>query len=457
MLSLRKRAWISGGLTALITIFAGTLLFYSFLDQWALQRFDQALAERHTQIVIALNSTADAPESLGDLIFDPVYQTPNSGRYWQVAGPDAALYTSASLLDGTLPDPGTWTDGLTLADAVTRDGEDLRSASQRITLEDGRTWKVTVAESQSELTAARTDIRRSLLAAFALVAALSLSSVLLQTAAIVRPLDKLRKDVSKRWVTDEELIASDYPEEVAPLVTDINALLHRNREMVSRSRRQAADLAHALKTPSAILRNELASLAEQGHDMSQALDALQRIDAQVARSLARIRSSNTGEPTLARADLTNSLNRLSRLFSAMASRDGKQFTTRCDANLHIRMDAQDVEEVLGNLLDNALKWCKTSVALTARRLPEGIEILVEDDGPGIAASDRDRAIQSGARLDTSISGTGLGLAIVTDLLHAYDATMVLETSGLLGGLRVRVLLPEVLNMDFSQKSRRKNS
>ncbi|MBA3910148.1 MAG: sensor histidine kinase [Rhodobacter sp.] len=441
MLSLRKRAWISGGLSAIVAVTAGAFLLYSFVNQKVLQRFDQSLTERHTQIVVALSNVADDPGRLGELIFDPMYQTPFSGRYWQVIGADGQIYTSASLFGATLPVPTARSNGLSVMDSLGPEDEPLRTAYQIITLEDGSEWNVAVTESRAGLIAERAETRRSLIAAFALVAMLGIFTALLQTAAIIGPLDKLRKDVAQRWVRDEELSESDYPEEVAPLVGDINGLLQRNRDIVGRSRRQAADLAHALKTPSAILRNELAALSESNHDMHKALDALDRVDAQLARSLARIRMSNTGEATFARTDLSNSVDRLSRLFGAMAKREGKRIATVCDPDLSIRVDAQDIEEVMGNLLDNALKWCRHSIALTARKLPHGIEVLIEDDGQGIAQSDRTEALQSGGRLDTSKPGTGLGLAIANDLLHAYDATLALESSERLGGLAVRILLP----------------
>ncbi|MGL4237582.1 ATP-binding protein [Tabrizicola sp.] len=444
MLSLRKRAWISGGVSALVAVTVGTLLLYSFLNQKVLDRFDSTLADRHTQIVVALSNVPDDPDGLGDLIFDPAYQTPLSGRYWQVVGPDGQIYASASLLDGTLPVPQTGSGKLTLTDAESTELDQVRIAHQVITLEDGSEWSVAVAESRADLVAERAETRRSLIVAFALVAVLGLASTILQTAAIARPLDKLRRDVAHRWESEEALDGKDYPEEVAPLVGDINTLLARNRDIVGRSRRQAADLAHALKTPSAILRNELSALAGKGRATDKALDALDRLDAQLGRSLARIRMSNTGETTFARTDLSNSVNRFSRMFAAMAKRDGKELSTVCEPNLTIRVDAQDIEEVLGNLLDNALKWCRRAISMTARRVSQGIELTIEDDGPGIAEKDRNAALQSGRRLDTSTPGTGLGLAIAIDLLKAYDATLELDASQTLGGLAVRIVLPRQL-------------
>jgi signal transduction histidine kinase len=125
----------------------------------------------------------------------------------------------------------------------------------------------------------------------------------------------------------------------------------------------------------------------------------------------------------------------------MAKRDGKRLSAVCEPDLGIRVDAQDIEEVLGNLLDNALKWCRENITLTVRQMPEGIMVTIEDDGPGIAEKDRREAVQSGGRLDTSKPGTGLGLAIAVDLLQVYDASLALEQSRSLGGLSVRILLP----------------
>jgi len=441
MQSLRKRAWIGGGLAALVSVSVGTMLLYSLLDQRVLDRFDRSLADRHTQIVVALSNRSADPAAVEELIVDPAYRAPYSGRYWQITGPEGQIYASESLFGASLPEVPAKGEGLSVGDAESPDLAELRIAQQVITLENGSRWTVAVAEGLQELMAERTETRRSLILAFALVAGVGLVSTLLQTAAIARPLDRLRKDVAHRWERDEALSPEDYPEEVAPLVSDINTLLQGNRDIVERSRRQAADLAHALKTPSAILRNELTNLAERKRDVGKALDALDRLDAQLSRSLARIRMSNTGETTQARTDLSHSVDRFGRLFSAMAKREGKELRIECERGLSIRVDAQDIEEVLGNLLENALKWCRTTISLTVRRVADGIELRIEDDGPGIAATDRDEAMRSGGRLDTSKPGTGLGLAIATDLLKAYGAGLQLEHSQDLGGLMVRIVLP----------------
>ncbi|NOD75655.1 MULTISPECIES: HAMP domain-containing sensor histidine kinase [unclassified Ruegeria] len=438
MLSLRQRALLGGIASGALSVGVGTLVVFSYINTRVLDQFDGALQDRHTQLVVGLSVATDDPETLRELIFDPAYSTPYSGRYWQVTDSNGAIYTSASLFDETIAEPPRASGETIIWNTSGPDGEALRSAYQKITFEDGTEWGVTVAESRSELINERSAAQRNLLPVFGLVGLIGVASSLLLMSAIVGPLRKLRADVAHRWDQGDDLVPEDYPSEVSPLVEDLNQLLHRNREIVSGSRKQAADLAHALKTPATILRNELSELSDAGVETEPAEEALARIDAQLGRSLARMRATNTGELTHSRTDLSNSVERLSRLFSVMAERDGKTLVSDCEAGLHVRMDPQDIEEVIGNLLDNALKWSRTTFQITARRTDNGIELCVEDDGPGIPESARDEAIRSGSRLDTSVMGTGLGLSISVDLLAAYGGKLELGTSRRLGGLACEV-------------------
>ncbi|WP_170335434.1 sensor histidine kinase [Ruegeria arenilitoris] len=440
MLSLRQRALLGGLASGALSVGVGTLVVFSYINTRVLEQFDGALIDRHTQLVVGLSSTTDDPEILRELMFDPAYSTPYSGRYWQVMDNNGFTFTSASLFDETIAAPSQNDNEAIVWNTTGPDGEAVRSVFQKIAFEDGAEWGVTVAESRHLLISERRDAQSNLLPVFGLVGLIGVASSLLLMSAIVGPLRKLRADVAHRWDQGDDLKPQDYPEEVSPLVEDLNQLLHRNREIVSSSRRQAADLAHALKTPAAILRNELADLSDSGINTEPAEEALSRIDAQLGRSLARMRASNTGELTHSRTDLTNSIERLSRLFFDMAEREGKTLTSYCQTGLRVRMDPQDIEEVIGNLLDNALKWCRTTFHISAIRVGSGIEICVEDDGPGIPEYARREALRSGGRLDTAIDGTGLGLAISVDLLNAYGGKLELGASERLGGLKCDVLI-----------------
>ena len=444
MLSLRKRALLGSGLTAITVLAVGTYLLYALLGTIALSRFDNALKDRQTQLIIALNDAEGDPTRLSENIFDPAFRTPFSGRYWQITSPDGRVFTSDSMLKETLNIPGGLVEGPLFRDVIEMGSEPVRSVHQSVKLSDGSKWGITVAEARKSLTIEQAATQRSLLLAFALLALLVFAGAIAQITAIMRPIDRLRRDVAGRWDLEEGLDPKEYPEEVAPLVTDINDLLERNREIIGGARRQAADLAHALKTPSAILRNELMALSEQGLPVTASVDALDRVDAQLGRSLARMRAANSGASAKVSTSLSASIDRFSRLFGAMAERDGKTLETFCEKGFVVRIDAQDIEEVMGNLLDNALKWCDATVRLSLKRVKGGITLCIEDDGPGIPEHDRREAVRSGGRLDSSKPGTGLGLAIALDLLNAYGAELRLAASTGLGGLSAEVFIPNKL-------------
>lgn len=441
MLSLRHRALIGSLASGVFSVAIGAFTLNEYVDNRSQERFEADLRDRHTQVVVALSLATQEPEQLRFLIFDPAYSTPYSGHYWQVTNSEGQTYTSASLFDQTLEEPARKAAGTVIWDSIGPDSEGVRGVNERIAFQDGTEWSVSVAESLAELIAEQVDTRRNLLLVFSLVGVIGLAGSILLMSTILWPLRKLRQDVANRWQENKELAPEDYPDEVLPLVDDINELMHRNREIVTGARRQAADLAHALKTPSAILRNELECLSEKGFDHGMALEALDRIDAQLGRSLARMRAANSAELTQSTTDLSNSVDRFARLFGAMADRDGKSLICRNTSGLMVRMDTQDIEEVIGNLLDNGLKWSRTTVQITSTRQNESVVILVEDDGPGIPKQSQRDALRAGGRLDSSMPGTGLGLAIAVDLLNAYGAKLSMDQSERLGGLAARVEIP----------------
>ncbi len=438
MHSLRRRAILGGSLWAVLCVMIGVVALYSFFDSLTQRRFDQTLSERHLQVVIALSNSGGDAELMTRFISDPVYERPYSGRYWQANGPDGDILASRSLFDATFDEAAEAQPEQEYWIGAGPNGP-VRGLRQRIRLEDGSPWVVTVADSLAALVAERQAIRRSLLLTFGLVGALGIAGAMLQTLVVVRPLRKLREDVAHRWDLETSIDPGNYPEEVAPLVEDINTLLARNREIVERGRRQAADMAHALKTPSAILRNELESLNLKAVDVSQAQEALNRIDAQLQRSLARIRAANSGASMQQRqTNLARSVDRLAKLFRSMSDFGSKQLDVSVPRDLTVPIDAQDLEEVLGNILENAARWSRSRVSVTSRGNGDVVELLIEDDGPGIPEPDRREALRSGGRLDMSVPGTGLGLAIADDLLQAYGGAMTLQTSETLGGLKVTI-------------------
>jgi len=440
MRSLRHRAIVGGLVWAALSIAIGGVALFYFFDGITQRRFDALLLDRHLQVVVALSNSGVDEDAMNNMLTDAAYQRPYSGRYWQVSGADDAFLASRSLFDAFLDEQGTPDTRPQFWTGAGPEGR-VRGVRQTVGLEDGSSWVVSVAESLATLDAERQQIRQSLLATFAFIGVLGIAGAVLQTSTVVRPLTKLREDVSHRWDSEESLEPKDYPEEVAPLVSDINTLLHRNREIVARGRRQAADLAHAVKTPSAIMRNELDALSMKQINVVQAMQALDRVDAQLMRSLARVRAGNSAASTHTQTNLSNSVDRMARLFRSMPATSFIELQSSVTPDLNVPMDAQDLEEVLGNLLENAFKWALTKVKISCSVSGSDIHVTIEDDGPGIPEIDRREALRSGGRLDVSTPGTGLGLAIAADLLQSYGGSLNLEQSNDLGGLQVLIVVP----------------
>jgi signal transduction histidine kinase len=444
MTSLRARAVTGGILWAVAIIVLGLAGLSSYLASQTQARFVEVLETRLSQAVVAVSNNSATTTDLESAIGDLVYQVPYSGQYWQVENGDGAIYMSPSLNDEQLPRPSGQRQGLTRSEISGPNGEPLFVIAQWITVSDGSDWHVQVASSLRRFEEEQVVLRNTLLTAFAFVAFVSVLAALTQVAVVLRPLNQLREEVSGRWEHDDGLEVESYPIEVAPLVNDINSLMERNREIMRRSRRQAADLAHAIKTPSAIMRNELEMLDMSGAGVQDATDALDRLDAQLKRSFARMRADGTDAAIGVATDLDTALGRMERAFTALARNEGKEFAADVAPGLRVRMDQSDFEEVMGNLLDNALKWASSKVNLKAAQIDDGlIMIKITDDGPGIPKDEIPKATLGGQRLDVSKPGTGLGLAIAQDLIHAYGGKILLAKDEDLDGLAVHIRLRNV--------------
>jgi signal transduction histidine kinase len=442
MTSLRARAVTGGILWAVVVIVLGLTSLSSFMVSQPEARFRELLQNRQTQAVTAVTNNSQTPQNFVRAIGDPIYQDLLSGQYWQIESGVGQVIGSPSLGDAFLPRPDGVGSGTARREFRGPGGDPVRGIGQWLTLADGTVWHVQVASSSQRLNQEKESVRGDLLAAFGIIAFVGILGALAQVAVVLQPLKTLREDVSARWEDENGLDAESYPIEVAPLVTDINNLMDSNRDIMRRSRRQAADLAHAIKTPSAIMRNELGMLQTNGVAVQDSIDALDRLDAQLKRSFARMRADASEGDVGSLTELDTALGRMQRAFSALARNVGKSFSATFDEGLRVRMDQSDFEEVMGNLLDNALKWAGSEVTLVVTQPDEtAIVISISDDGPGIPADEIAQATRSGQRLDVSKPGTGLGLAIASDLVHAYGGQIILGKSEQLGGLAAHIRLP----------------
>lgn len=241
------------------------------------------------------------------------------------------------------------------------------------------------------------------------------------------PLRDLRKRLADVREGRAARIEGRHPSEVQPLVDDLNALLEDRERAIARAQQTAGDLAHGLKTPLAILAQESSEGIRQ---------QVERMRRQIEYQLAHARATAGSAPGL-RCEVLPSVEALVRTMQRL---HGVAIETHVDAAHVIRGRAEDLEEMLGNVLENACQWARSRVAITSTADDAAIAIFVDDDGPGLDPSLREAVLQRGVRADEAAPGSGLGLAIVRDLVELYRGSIALESSPL-GGLRVRLTLP----------------
>ena len=258
---------------------------------------------------------------------------------------------------------------------------------------------------------------------------------LLLAGRALRKVDAVQKGVASLRSGEGKRLEGGELAEIEPLVRDMNALLDHRERVVRRALATAGDLAHGLKTPLAIVAQEAERL-----DADTIAEQVERMRRQVEYHLARARTSASGAPYGAHVELRPVAERLVRTIGRLYAEKGVAFTIDIPESCTVRCETEDLEEMLGNILDNACKWSRSAVRISASRTPAAVTIIVDDDGPGIHRAIRDGVLQRGVRADEAAPGSGLGLAIVSDLADLYGGSVTLDTAP--GeGLRVRLMLP----------------
>jgi signal transduction histidine kinase len=253
----------------------------------------------------------------------------------------------------------------------------------------------------------------------------------------LRPLNDIEDKLEEIRSGRRDRLEGVYPRELASLVREINTLIGHNRKIVERARTHVGNLAHALKTPLAVLMNETGGPGRLNDLVRRQTEAM---TASVNHYLRRARAAAQAEVLGVRSDVAEAIEPIARMLERLHRDKGVSIEVEADPRAVFRGERGDLDELVGNVLENAAKWCKRRVKVCVERTEDGVEIRVDDDGPGLAPDDRRRALERGGRLDESEPGTGLGLSIVSDLTEIYGGRLSLEDSPL-GGLRVRLELP----------------
>lgn len=421
---------------ALALALAGLVLSGLFRDHVA-RRFEAELTNHLDQLAALTELGADGAPVLRQLLSDPRFRRPLSGLYWQVGPGDAPVLRSRSLWDEVLPLPADEVaDGdIHRHSVVGPAGRQLSVLERAVTFPNGTApLRMAVAQDEAELRAVVADFNRVLWLSLGALALALIGAAVVQVSVGLRPLVRLRAELAAVRAGRRKRFGGDSPREVQPLLDDLNALLDHSEEVVVRARLQAGNLAHALKTNLAVLANE----AEGEAAARRVAEMRRHIDHHMARARA---AAARGLPGVA-TPVADSAGALARVMEKLQGGNGRVIVTVRVPREHVFAgEREDLDEMLGNLLDNAMTWAGSRVEVASRLEAGGmLAVVVEDDGPGLPADRRDAVLAPGVRLDESTPGSGLGLAVVRDVARLYGGDLRLGDSSL-GGLRVELVLP----------------
>jgi signal transduction histidine kinase len=417
------------------------------------QAFDERLGVYLTTLIGDLANQDPAalsdPGNLGEQRFELLY----SGWYWQVrqGGDGPILLASKSLFSDSLDiaeatDKET-VDGVTTGSLVGPESQSLRAITRTIIFDPQTSFDVLVAGDAGQMREQITAFRASVILTLLFFGAGLVIATMIQIRWGLRPLDRVRRGLAQLRSGEETRFEGKFPAEIEPLAKELNALLDSNQQIIERARTQVGNLAHALKTPLSVITNE--ARATPGAFADKVTEQAVLMREQVNHYLDRARIAARSHVIGAVTEVEPVIARLVRAMARIHDERGLDLSADVPDSLRFKGEQQDLEEIVGNLLDNACKWArsKVSVSVQVKRQPSEQEdgrfvIFIDDDGPGLSAEQRAEATRRGRRLDESKPGSGLGLSIVTDLVALYQGDFRLDRSPD-GGLRAEIELPVV--------------
>ena len=436
-------AWLSAAW--LIVALVATAFLLTGLYSRALDTSLSETLDFHVETLVDLTLVNEDPKSTDIRLGDPRFQRTASGWYWMIRDAQGALLNfSDSVVGIVLPPLDDDFDATNSRTAVISDPFDtkIRVVERAVTV-NGVPLQVTVTGSLDEILELVDEFRgQTLIVLGAVAIMLAIMSGIVARLAL-RPIGRLEKAIERVREGESETVTGQYPRELAPLADEVNELLRSNTQIIERARNQVGNLAHGLKTPLAVLRNEAS--ATKGTPLARVvLSESDKMTQLVTTYLDRARIAARSAVVGKKADATHVMLRLARVMEKLNPKITIAFV-RPDASLPwFRGDEGDLEEMAGNLLDNACKWSngKIGVSMFAERGPQGSMLLikVEDDGPGLTEEEANKVLRRGVRLDEKTPGSGLGLDIVKELVDVYGGSLQLKRS-VLGGVLAELRLP----------------
>ncbi len=451
--SLALRLFLSASAWAVVILLITGIVLSSLYRQAVERAFDRRLGVYLRTLVADVASPDEGSDKFPQSLGEPLFELPLSGWYWQVTRLDPGkndVRSSRSLWDGGLP---RLPDAAGAGSAGSREGyvqgpEDqrLRLVERTIDLGDEGHYLVSVAGDAVEITEEVHSFDRALAVTFGVLAAVLLLTTMFQVRFGLAPLKRISEGLAAIRSGRAERLEGSFPDEIAPLARETNALLDANREIVERARTHVGNLAHALKTPLSVMVNEAVSRGDDAFAV-KVREQTEIMRDQVARHLERARLAARLTVVGTVTDVGPVVQSLARTMEKIHRDRGIAVEVHADEAARFLGEQQDLEEMIGNLVDNACKWAQSRVSIEVVRERQGtptprdmVRVIVDDDGRGLSPSEREQVAQRGRRLDETKPGSGLGLSIVVELAGLYGGGLTLGSAPL-GGLRAELVLP----------------
>jgi signal transduction histidine kinase len=413
--------------------------------------FDTSLQVDLDGMIAAAEPDPNGEVALQERFLNRRFARVYSGLYWQIVPDkkDAAVQISHSLFDQTIRMRETAKVGsFVWGYADGPDKQDLRVLARRISFpisatarpDDSRAYTFMVAGDLDPVDDEIEAFQSTLIWSFVALLLGLILAIFVQVRVGLLPLRRVRDSLARIRSGAARRLEGTFPSEIAPLASELNSLIEHSAEVVGRARTHVSNLAHYLKTPLTVLASE--AEADPGPLAEQVKRQVEVMRRQVDHYLARARAAGALDVLGNRTLVVPVLEDLRRLLERVHEARAIEIEVDCPPLLAFRGDRQDLEEMAGNLMDNACKWARSSVAVKAAAAGARFTLTVEDDGPGLALEDRARVMERGERLDESVPGSGLGLPIVRDISKLYGGSLELQQSPA-GGLRAVLDLPAI--------------
>jgi signal transduction histidine kinase len=454
--SIAARLFFSAAVLSTAILFVAGFGLSALYRKAAESRFDESLGVYLRALVADIASPSEENRSEPFDVGEPRFEIALSGWYWQITRLDSKppdIKSSRSLFAARLPrlaDAGVaaGVGGARKGYVTGPDDRRLRMVERVIDAGDQGLYLVQVAATTAPMESEIGGFEIALVITFTLLAAALVGSTAVQLGYGLEPLRRLQEAVAAIRRGQGEKIAGDFPPDIAPLASELNLLLAANREVVERARTQVGNLAHALKTPLSVIINEAA--ADKGAVSAKVREQAAIMRDQVTYYLDRARAAVRVGALGNMADVALITAALVRTFEKIHRDRSITFSVAVKDRARFKGERQDLEEMIGNLVDNAGKWARHAVAIEIARVAAGdpetqalFRVTIDDDGVGLAPELRDAAMRRGRRLDETRPGSGLGLSIVVDLAALYGGALKLDASPM-GGLRAELELPAAL-------------